>query len=217
MSTADMLHFSPDQVAYVPNTQKIRGIECDVWAANVSLTFNRSRDNTTTALNFTASFYFPVNQWLVDRESYHRMLKAVILNGTRNGQPFETWINYVNFRPRTVYSPMFDVCAISPYGSNCNCTDKLRKAAFANISQLSDDGDDFSVNGDSSAACKYGGSVPKGFVSAQAGPYVGLTIIGMVAGALITAVAMWAFYRKRVGVTITDNLGPVKFRDAPGT
>lgn len=92
-----------------------RGIECDVWAANVSLTFNRSRDNTTTALNFTASFYFPVNQWLVDRESYHRMLKAVILNGTRNGQPFETWINYVNFRPRTVYPPMFDVCAISPY------------------------------------------------------------------------------------------------------
>ena len=36
---------------------------------------------------------------------------------------------------------------------------------------------------------------------AQSGPYVGLTIIGMIGGSLITAVAMYFFYKKRVGVT----------------
>lgn len=35
---------------------------------------------------------------------------------------------------------------------------------------------------------------------AQSGPYVGLTIIGMIGGSLITGLAMYFFYRKRVGV-----------------
>lgn len=35
---------------------------------------------------------------------------------------------------------------------------------------------------------------------AQSGPYVGLTIIGMIGGSLITGLAMYLYYRRRVGV-----------------
>ena len=57
-------------------------------------------------------------QWLVGREDYHRLLKRVYMNGTRNGEPFETYHEYVNFRPRTVYPSLFETCAISPYVSH---------------------------------------------------------------------------------------------------
>lgn len=38
------------------------------------------------------------------------------------------------------------------------------------------------------------------FSGAQSGPYVGLTIIGMIGGALITGLAMFFIYRRRTGV-----------------
>ncbi len=66
-------------------------------------------------MSFDVQYYFPVNQWLVAREDYHRLLMQVYMNGTRNGDPFESYDNYVNFRPRTVYSALFEICAISPY------------------------------------------------------------------------------------------------------
>ena len=66
-------------------------------------------------MSFDVEYYFPVNQWLVAREDYHRLLKRVYMNGTRNGEPFESYDEYVNFRPRTVYSALFEICAISPY------------------------------------------------------------------------------------------------------
>ena len=66
-------------------------------------------------ISFDVEYYFPVNQWLVAREDYHRLLKRVYMNGTRNGEPFESYDEYVNFRPRTVYNAIFDICAISPY------------------------------------------------------------------------------------------------------
>ena len=74
---------------------------------------------------------------------------------------------------------------------------------------------------------------------------MGLTIIGMIGGSLITGLCMYIYYRKRVGVRcalqreiadqptsngfrcahicspylcrISDNLGHTKFTDAPGT
>ena len=161
-------------------------------------------------------------------------------------------------------------------GSGCNCTDALRRQAFSNLTSALEGDEDISVAGDADAACKYGGSVPHGFISkllfifslkllgslffckrlsevillnimgffiskgtllgsalhhpqlqghkllvrqlrgkylrhsvhftllfsagAQSGPYVGLTIIGMIGGSLITGLAMYLFYRKRVGV-----------------
>lgn len=66
-------------------------------------------------MSFDVEYYFPVNQWLVAREDYHRLLKRVYMNGTRNGEPFESYDEYVNFRPRTIYSALFEICAISPY------------------------------------------------------------------------------------------------------
>ena len=47
-----------------------RGIPCEVWQTSVSFT---GRYN----MSFDVEFYFPVNQWLVGREDYHRMLKRV--------------------------------------------------------------------------------------------------------------------------------------------
>lgn len=82
-----------------------------MWQTSVS--FATPRFNTS----FDVEFYFPINQWLVAREDYHRLLKRVYMNGTRNGEPFEMYDEYVNFRPRKAYTSLFDTCAISPYVS----------------------------------------------------------------------------------------------------
>lgn len=88
-----------------------RGIACELWQADVEF------ENNWANASFTASFYFPINQWLVAREDYHRLLKQIVLNGSFNDEAMEVVISYVNFRPRTFVGPTFDVCAISPYVS----------------------------------------------------------------------------------------------------
>lgn len=56
-------------------------------------------------------------------------------------------------------------CAAMLQGSGCNCTDQLRREAFSNLTSALEEGEDISVAGDAAAACKYGGSVPHGFIS----------------------------------------------------
>jgi len=212
LTTAQMLHFLPqNNITYVPGFVSVRGIPCEVWQTSVE--FSTPRFN----MSFDVEFYFPVNAWLVGREDYHRMLKRVYMNGTRNGEPFEMYDEYVNFRPRTVFPSLFEVCAISPYGKHCNCTDALRRQAFSNVEQALSGDEDISVGSAAADACAISHPIPHGFVRAQSGPYVGLTIIGMVGGSLITGVAMYLIYSKRTGVRITDNLSHQKFQDAPGT
>ena len=55
-----------------------------------------------------------VVQWLVAREDYHRLLKRVYMNGTYGNYPFETYIEYVNFRPYISSYALLDLCSIAP-------------------------------------------------------------------------------------------------------
>ena len=60
-----------------------------------------------------------VVQWLVAREDYHRLLKQVYMNGTYNDDPFETYIEYVNFRPYISNYALLDLCSIAPKVRPC--------------------------------------------------------------------------------------------------
>ena len=53
----------------------VRGITCEKWVKTD--TFNR-RGQTGTV---NVSFFFPVNQWQIGRQDYHRLLKEVLVEG----------------------------------------------------------------------------------------------------------------------------------------
>ena len=54
--------------------------------------------------------------------------------------------------------------SISVQGSNCNCTDKLRRQAYSNLTSALEGDEDIAVADAGDAACKYGGPVPHGFI-----------------------------------------------------
>ena len=51
---------------------------------------------------------------LVAREDHHRLLTQVYMNGTYNDNPFETYIEYVNFQPYITSYNLLDLCSIAP-------------------------------------------------------------------------------------------------------
>ena len=67
--------------------------------------------------SYNASFFFPVNQWQIGRQDYHRLLKEVRVEGMGDdGDEFQLYSEYVNFKPQnyTNNSAAFDVCALAP-------------------------------------------------------------------------------------------------------
>ena len=54
-----------------------RGIECEKWVYD-----SRRGDSDRWAGNYTSTFYFPINQWRIGRQDYHRLLKEVHVTGT---------------------------------------------------------------------------------------------------------------------------------------
>ena len=51
-----------------------RGIECEEWKTSRTSNYGGTYD---------VSYYFPVNQWVVVRQDYHRLLKQVGCRPTR--------------------------------------------------------------------------------------------------------------------------------------
>ncbi|KAK9815002.1 hypothetical protein WJX73_004562 [Symbiochloris irregularis] len=212
LDTSAYLRFDYSKVSYVPGHVTVRGIECEQWAYD-------TQSAGPFAGNFTMTFAFPVNWWRVAGRSsnYHRLLKEIHVTGTtENGNDIDTRIEYVNFKPQNFSSDSaaFDVCALAPQGSNCNCT--AQQIAALNGLQLNTDPDavviDNSTVSDQNGNCELqSSSIPHGFISQQAGPYVGLVIIGMVAGGIFTFLGTWLYYRRSVGVQLTDRMSHTKF------
>ena len=191
LSTADALAFDAKAVQFVPGVQtEIRGIPCELWARTIS---------APPPLNATldVTYYVPVSQWLTGGEGYHRMLKAIVVNGTafENGVPRAVLQEYhfINFRPRpNLPASVFDACTIAPKGEGCGCgksasgggatdADAVPYSAATTPTLISTDAPDAS-------------STPRGFVPEQAGPYVLLTLVGLVGG-VTAAIALPAAAR----------------------
>lgn len=65
-----------------------RGIECEKWALSDS--FESGFRNASGTYNVT--FYFPVNQWQIGRQDYHRLLKETRVSGQLDdGDTFELY------------------------------------------------------------------------------------------------------------------------------
>lgn len=64
----------------------LRGITCEKWISSDSF------DGPNGSVSYNASFYFPVNQWQVGRQDYHRLLKEIRVSGTTDdGDSFEAF------------------------------------------------------------------------------------------------------------------------------
>ena len=55
-----------------------------------------------------------VLQWLTAREDYHRLLKEIRLQGTRNNTNITHYYEYINFRADSQPAAVFDPCALAP-------------------------------------------------------------------------------------------------------
>lgn len=211
VDTSQFLRFDYARVTYSPGHETIRGIECEKWALSDS--FESGFRNASGTYNVT--FYFPVNQWQIGRQDYHRLLKETRVSGQLDdGDTFELYQEYVNFKPQnyTNNSAAFDVCALAPQGENCGCT-RDRIAALNGLT-LDSDPDSVNIQGSNSenGAYQLQSGNPHGFISSQAGPYIGLVIIGLVAGALFAVLGTWLFLRRRYA-----GMGHSRFEDAPAS
>lgn len=59
---------------FEPGHVSARGIPCESWYRKVT--------NKAVNSSFDVQFLFPVNQWLVAREDYHRWAAASYRNGS---------------------------------------------------------------------------------------------------------------------------------------
>ena len=53
-------------------------------------------------------------QWLTAREYYHRLLKEIMLQVTRNNTNIKHYYEYINFRADSQPAAVFDPCALAP-------------------------------------------------------------------------------------------------------
>jgi len=102
---------------FEPGHVSARGIPCESWYRKVT--------NKAVNSSFDVQFLFPVNQWLVAREDYHRMLKQIVVTGTMDGEEIEHLYSYINFRPYIAPDEAFDVCVLAPKGESCGCEDRV--------------------------------------------------------------------------------------------
>ena len=121
----------------------MRGIPVETWARRV--------EDRASNSSFDLLYFFPVNAWLASGEDYHRLLKAIVVNGTQNGQRVYQEFHFVDFRPygggngngkggggndgnggkgngTGIPAEAFDPCEIAPGGAGCGC-EKRKKAS----------------------------------------------------------------------------------------
>ena len=96
LPTAAALAFAPGggaaRAKFVPSAAfDVRGIPVETWARRV--------DEPATNSSYDLLYFFPVNAWLASGEDYHRLLKAIVVNGTQGGQRVYQEFHFVDFRP----------------------------------------------------------------------------------------------------------------------
>jgi hypothetical protein len=219
LSTSEFLRFTVNgtSATYVPGHFSVRGIECEVWMQNM----------TGTNYSFNTYFYFPVSQWLVAREGYHRLLAMISVNGTRNSSGSlnftEHEYHFVNMRPDITTDEIFDPCIVAPKGENCNCTaaDLSTLARTPGINVASADGEAVidpsfagcfnAANASELAGSASSCSCPSGFTHNQGGPYTLMFFFGLLAGVILSVLGnyLWNYFSSRT------HKGHERFQDAP--
>ncbi|KAK9820061.1 hypothetical protein WJX72_005604 [[Myrmecia] bisecta] len=201
VETAQFLNFASTtaDTLFTPGTTDVRGIPCEKWTQ----TFN------STNSSYVVDYFFPINQWLVAREDYHRLLKRIHMKGSRNGRSVEHFYEYINFRPRTDLANLVDVCGIAPQGTNCNCTAQQVAKATKGVRA---DADGVIIDS-TPVECLNTAKAPKGFSSSQGGPYALLAVIGFVVGTLFATCTVMLYYRKVLGVSAGDKLNHSRLQE----
>lgn len=209
LPTAAALAFAPGggaaRAKFVPSASfDVRGIPVETW--------HRRVDEPATNSSYDLLYFFPVNAWLASGEQYHRLLKAIVVNGTQAGQRVYQEFHFVDFRPydggkgddgsgtrAKIPAEAFDPCEIVPGGAGCGCDDKNKskkrdKAAASGAAAAASGGDfaSFPASVSSAGAAPFdsgsgngGNYYPvKGFLPSQVGSYVFFLFLGLVAGLL---------------------------------
>ena len=175
----------------------MRGIPVETWARRVEEKASNS--------SFDLLYFFPVNAWLASGEDYHRLLKAIVVNGTQNGQRVYQEFHFVDFRPygggggggangTGIPAEAFDPCEIAPGGAGCGC-EKRKKSAGGDNDGSKSKGAKAAADFAAFPAGASGGvpSPPRdfserqqtmGFLPSQVGSYVFFVFLGLVAGLL---------------------------------
>lgn len=211
LPTAAALAFAPGggaaRAKFVPSASfDIRGIPVETWQRRV--------EEPATNSSYDLLYFFPVNAWLASGEDYHRLLKAIVVNGTQGGQRVYQEFHFVDFRPygnggsggnsangTGVPAEAFDPCEIAPGAAGCGCDKKKKgnaKAATAAADfAASQAGISAGDRGSSSPSSPPDSSSfsqqqqqqqlqrqPMGLMPSQVGSYVFFLFLGLVAGLL---------------------------------
>ena len=202
LPTAAALAFAPGggaaRAKFLPSASfDVRGIPVETWARRVEEKASNS--------SFDLLYFFPVNAWLASGEDYHRLLKAIVVNGTQNGQRVYQEFHFVDFRPYSggggggangtgIPAEAFDPCEIAPGGAGCGC-EKRKKSAGGDNDGSKSKGAKAAADFAAFPAGASGGvpSPPRdfserqqtmGFLPSQVGSYVFFLFLGLVAGLL---------------------------------
>lgn len=203
LPTAAALAFAPGggaaRAKFVPSASAdVRGIPVETWARRV--------EDKASNSSFDLFYFFPVNAWLASGEDYHRLLKAIVVNGTQGGQRVYQEFHFVDFRPYGsgsgsgadggsgggIPAEAFDPCEIAPGGAGCGCEKRSKKGG-------SDGGGSKGAKAAGAAAGDFaafpagraGGGAsppqqqqPMGLLPSQVGSYVFVLFLGLIAGLL---------------------------------
>lgn len=187
---------------FVPSAAfDVRGIPVETWQHRV--------EEPSSNSSYDLLYFFPVNAWLASGEDYHRLLKAIVVNGTQGGQRVYQEFHFVDFRPygngdggsgagsangTGVPAEAFDPCEIAPGGAGCGCDKKKKEAGTGSGKAAAADFAAFQAGGVSPGVGS-GGSPsdpfysrrqqePMGLLPSQVGSYVFFLFLGLVAGLL---------------------------------
>ena len=204
LPTAAALAFAPGggaaRAKFVPSAAvDIRGIPTETWARRV--------EEPATNSSYDLLYFFPVNAWLASGEDYHRLLKAIVVNGTQGGQRVYQEFHFVDFRPYGTGSGVssgiggnasaaangtgipaeaFDPCEIAPGGAGCGCGPKKKNGA--NTAKAADFTAFPAAASTSSSPRDFSTQEQPqqtmGLLPSQVGSYVFFLFLGLVAGLL---------------------------------
>lgn len=209
LPTAAALAFAPGggaaRAKFLPSAAfDVRGIPVETWARRV--------EEPSTNSSYDLLYFFPVNAWLASGEEYHRLLKAIVVNGTQGGERVYQEFHFVDFRPygngkgdggngngTGIPAEAFDPCEIAPGGAGCGCEKRKKKGGggsgggktaaaaaegFAAFPAGSGGGGVSSGGGERSFSPSLQQQQPMGFLPSQVGSYVFFLFLGLVAGLL---------------------------------
>lgn len=110
---------------YHGSDHSVRGIRCEKWTHPMHYTPTYTDAGTN---EYTVSHFFPETDWRVRGESYHRLPKRVLLNGTHaDGTQVLHYYDFIDMQPYILDADMvFDPCLVmgQDFEGNCKCPTK---------------------------------------------------------------------------------------------